>query len=329
MARTAARTHRVAGHRRQRQHRDPQPPGHGDRQLRLRVLDLGSGLRAGNTGLRRTNATTVGVKFTSDTFGTIQGIKFYKSAQNTGTQWGSCGRRRASCWPRPTSTRPPRRRRAGSRWRLPPRCRSIRTPPMWPATSRRRALRRGRRGAGAQPAAGGTPSNADSPPLHAVRNTTANPNGVLANGSNSPSFPTTGDVNPGGDNYAVDVSFLAQPAPGPVTAVSATAGFSSATLTWNAPTSGGGDHVHHHPLCGHGGPDADHGDGHPGTDECHGHRADERHHLYVHGDGVQPGRHGGGLPRQRPGHPEHQRPAGVCAAGQRHSPWSPRPPACR
>ena len=35
-----------------------------------------------------TNPVTVGVKFTSDTFGTVTGIKFYKSAKNTGTQVG-------------------------------------------------------------------------------------------------------------------------------------------------------------------------------------------------------------------------------------------------
>ena len=46
-------------------------------------------------------------------------------------------------------------------------------------------------------------------------------------------------MNPGGDNYAVDVAFLPQPAPGPVTAVTATAGYSSASLTWSAPSTGG------------------------------------------------------------------------------------------
>ena len=74
------------------------------------------------------------------------------------------------------------------------------------------------------------------PRSHALRNTPSNPNGVEVAGEG---FPTVGDVNPGGDNYAVDVLFTPQPGPAAVTSVSASAGYSSASLTWNAPTGGG------------------------------------------------------------------------------------------
>ena len=86
------------------------------------------------------------------------------------------------------------------------------------------------------PLVNGQPSNADAPPLHAVRSTPSNPNGVYINGNG---FPTLGDINPGGDNYGVDLLFSPQPAPGPASSVVASSGYSSAALGWSAPTSGG------------------------------------------------------------------------------------------
>ena len=199
----------------------------------------GPGYVPANTDSGWTVPSTVGVKFTSDTFGTIQGIKFYKSAQNTGTQvgqlWTASGQLLATANFNPATE-------TSTGWQSV----AFATPvPINPNTtyvaSYFAPVGHYAEDDGVlepNPLPAGTPSNADSPPLHAVRSTTANPNGVYTRSSSDPSFPTTGDV-PGGDNFGVDVSFLAQPAPGAVTAVSATAGFSSATLTWNAPTSGG------------------------------------------------------------------------------------------
>ena len=53
----------------------------------------------------------VGVKFKSDSFGAVTGVRFYKAAANTGTHIGSLWtRRRARAWPRRPS---PARRRSG------------------------------------------------------------------------------------------------------------------------------------------------------------------------------------------------------------------------
>jgi hypothetical protein len=187
-----------------------------------------------------TNPVTVGVKFTSDTFGTVAGIKFYKSAKNTGTQvgqlWTTSGQLLATANFNPTTE-------TSTGWQSV----SFATPvPINPNTtyvaSYFAPAGHTAEDDGAlepNPLPAGTPSNADSSPLHAVRNTSTTPNAVIATGSGSPSFPTLGDVNPGGNNYAVDVAFLPQPAPGPVAVVTATAGYSSASLTWSAPSTGG------------------------------------------------------------------------------------------
>ena len=187
-----------------------------------------------------TSPVTVGVKFTSDTFGSVTGIKFYKSASNTGTQvgqlWTASGQLLATVNFNPATE-------TSTGWQSV----SFATPvPINPNTtyvvSYFAPVGHTAEVDGAlepNPLPSGTPSNADSSPLHAVRNTPTNPNGVIATGSNSPSFPTLGDVNPGGDNYAVDVAFLPQPPPGPVAAVTAKAGYSSASLTWSAPSTGG------------------------------------------------------------------------------------------
>jgi hypothetical protein len=82
-----------------------------------------------------------------------------------------------------------------------------------------------------------TITNVDSAPLHAVRNTNGVVNGVLAHAAAS-TFPT-GSTNAA--NYWVDPVFTPQTfttAPGPVTNVSASAGYASASLTWSAPSSG-------------------------------------------------------------------------------------------
>ena len=87
-ARQPHRHHRVARHRRQRQHRDavrrrgrststvPAPSG-------ARASPRPSPIRVSGSPVE------VGVKFTSDVYGTINGIRFYKSTANTGTHVGN------------------------------------------------------------------------------------------------------------------------------------------------------------------------------------------------------------------------------------------------
>ena len=83
------------------------------------------------------------------------------------------------------------------------------------------------------PMRGGATLN--SPPLHAVRNTQSNPNGLYIYTKTS-AFPTQ-TFN--AESYWVDVSFTPATPPGQPTNVTATAGTGSATVTWTAASSGG------------------------------------------------------------------------------------------
>ncbi|MDR3647902.1 MAG: fibronectin type III domain-containing protein, partial [Acidimicrobiales bacterium] len=196
---------------------------------------FGSGYVPATADNGTTNPVTVGVKFTSDTFGTINGIKFYKSTANTGTHvgqlWTSSGQPLATAIFTNETT---------SGWQTV----LFSTPvPIAPHTTYV-ASYYAPKGHTAEddgalepnPLPDALPSNADGAPLHALRNTPANPNGVDVAGEG---FPTDGDVNPGGDNYGVDVLFTPQAGAGPVSSVTAGAGYGSATLTWNAPATGG------------------------------------------------------------------------------------------
>jgi Domain of unknown function (DUF4082)/Fibronectin type III domain/Bacterial Ig domain len=180
------------------------------------------------------SSVEVGMKFQSSTFGTVTGIRFYKAAGNTGSHigslWTASGQlltqvtftnETASGWQNATFASPvtimpnttyvvgylaPNGHYSGdSGW-------------FYPAPS--------------PPPTGG--GNYNSPPLSAV------PNNTSANGlfdyTSSSVFPTsTFDAS----NYWVDVDFVATPAPGQVTNVSATAGFNSANVSWTAPSTGG------------------------------------------------------------------------------------------
>ena len=77
---------------------------------------------------------------------------------------------------------------------------------------------------------------ADSPPLHAVRNSGTTQNGVYGYGSSSV-FPA---ASYRASNYWVDVVFAPTAAPGQVTGVTAVeGGQSSANVSWTAPSTGG------------------------------------------------------------------------------------------
>ena len=181
-----------------------------------------------------TNSGELGVKFTSDVYGTVTGLRFYKSAANTGTHvgslWTTSGQllaraifssETATGWQtvtfsspvsiQPSTTyiasyfAPVGHYAAASGYFYPPP-----SPP---------------------PDGGG---DIDAPPLHGVANASS-PNGVYTYGT-SPTFPAKSFA---ATNYWVDPVFVPTPPPGQVTGVTATAGFNSAQVNWNAPTSGG------------------------------------------------------------------------------------------
>jgi len=177
----------------------------------------------------------VGVKFTTDTFGTVNGIRFYKVAANTGTHigdlWTASGQLLASA----TFTG-----ETSSGWQQV----NFATPvPINPNTTYV-ASYFAPVGHYAQttdyfyPRPSPTPwgySIVDSPPLHALRNSGSTINGVYSYSKTS-AFPTSTYE---AQNYWVDVSFTPAPAPGTVTGVTATGGNGAAVVSWKAPSSGG------------------------------------------------------------------------------------------
>jgi hypothetical protein len=183
-----------------------------------------------------TGSIELGVKFTSDVYGAITGVRFYKAAGNTGTHTGSLwtadGTRlaqatftgeTASGWQKVTFASPVQVQPGTTyiaSYFAPNGHYSATKDYMWP---------------GASPGPHGL-STLDAAPLHATRNFGAVTNGLYAYGSGS-TFPT-GSFS--ATNYWVDVMFAPTPAPGAVANVSATAaGTTSASVSWNAPTTGG------------------------------------------------------------------------------------------
>ena len=177
----------------------------------------------------------VGVKFTSDTFGTVSGVRFYKAAANTGTHignlWTSSGQllatatftsESASGWQQVTFPNPVRHL-ANTTYvasYFAPRGHYSATDNFFynrAAVAERVDLAR-------QPA---TPCVATDPDARRTASTTTAPRAR---------FPSSADI---GTNYWVDVVYSPSSAPGQVTDVAATAGYTSATVTWNAPSTGG------------------------------------------------------------------------------------------
>ena len=173
----------------------------------------------------------LGVKFRSDVAGTINGIRFYKAAANTGTHvgslWSSTGTLLAqanftgessSGWQQvtfssPVAVQPNTTYVAG--YLAPNGHYSVNGPTLAAAV--------------------------DNPPLHALANSVS-ANGVYIYGTTA-RFPTNTYQ---ASNYWVDVLFApsvpTQP-PGQVTGVSASAGQEQATVNWTAPASDGGSAI--------------------------------------------------------------------------------------
>jgi hypothetical protein len=180
------------------------------------------------------SAVNLGVKFTTDTFGTINGIRFYKAAANTGTHvgslWSSTGQllaqatftgETASGWQQVTFSNPV---------------------PVLPGTTYVASYfaPKGHYSDdvsyfyGPPQVMSAGPGMFDSPPLHALHGPASVGNGVFTYAS-STAFPDNLDQ---GDNYYVDVVYTPSPAPGPATNVTVTPGFGSASVSWTAPTGG-------------------------------------------------------------------------------------------
>jgi hypothetical protein len=172
------------------------------------------------------DATSVelGTKFTSDVGGIVRGIRFYKAPTNTGTHvgtlWSAAGAslrtvtfsgESASGWQSATFSSP-LTITAGTTYVV-----SYHAP-------------NGHYSVTPQGLANGV----DNAPLHALAGNTT-PNGVYAYSAGS-SFPNA-TWNSG--DYGVDVLFEPPGAPGTPTGVTATAGQSSATVSWTAPSTGG------------------------------------------------------------------------------------------
>jgi hypothetical protein len=182
------------------------------------------------------NGAELGVKFTTEQYGSITGVRFYKSTANTGTHsgslWAADGTRlaqatfaneTASGWQSVTFSSPVQ---------------------VLPGTTYVASYHapNGHFAATSEyfypnPAPGPNGgATADAKPLHAVRNEGTQTNGMYAYTSTS-AFPASSF---GASNYWVDVLFSATPAAGTVTNATATSGgTTSANVTWTAPASGG------------------------------------------------------------------------------------------
>ena len=178
----------------------------------------------------------VGVKFKADSFGAVTGVRFYKAAANTGTHIGSLWSTDGTRLAQATFTG-----ETGSGWQTVTFATPVQVTPgttyiaSYYAPNGHYAATANYlyRNPAPGPNGGGT---ADAPPLHAIRNTGTETNGVYTYSASS-TFPANSF---GAANYWVDVVFSPTPAPGQVTNVSAVAGGkTSANVTWSAPATGG------------------------------------------------------------------------------------------
>lgn len=178
----------------------------------------------------------VGVKFRSDVYGSISGIRFYKSTANTGTHTGSLWTAGGQRLAQATFTN-----ETASGWQTVTFSQPVAILPnttyvaSYYAPNGRYAASPDYFYPGPAPGPHGGAISV-SPPLRAVKNTQTEGNGVFSYGSAS-SFPSN-SFSAG--NYWVDVLFSPTPAPGAVSNVTAgERGFTSATVSWSAPSSGG------------------------------------------------------------------------------------------
>ncbi len=181
-------------------------------------------------------AIEVGVKFTSERFGTITGVRFYKVSANTGTHSGSLWTTSGTRLAQATFTG-----ESSSGWQTVTFATPVQVTPGTTYIASYHAPNGRYAGTPAylypKPSPGPNGGSvAESAPLSAVRDEGTTRNGVYSYNPTS-TFPAN---SYGATNYWVDVVFQPTPAPGPVSNVSATSGgYTSANVTWTAPSSGG------------------------------------------------------------------------------------------
>jgi hypothetical protein len=168
-----------------------------------------------------TGPIEVGVKFTADYSGSVTGVRFYKAAANTGTHVGSLWSAGGTRLAQATFAS-----ETASGWQSV----TFASPVSVTAGTTYVASYFAPKGHYSVTSAG-LASGVDNPPLHAVANSTSS-NGVFSYGASS-SFPTR-SFN--ASDYGVDVLFAPPAVPGQVTGVTATAGQSSASVSWTAPS---------------------------------------------------------------------------------------------
>jgi len=170
------------------------------------------------------NAVELGVRFRAERAGTITGVRFYKSAANTGTHTGSLWTASGTRLAQATFEN-----ESATGWQTA----TFATPV--PITADTEYIASYHAPNGHYSVTGGGLEQAfDNPPLHTLAGSSTD-NGVYAYGSSS-QFP---DRSYNSGNYWVDVTFVGAPVPGAPTSVTATAGQASASVSWTAPSTGG------------------------------------------------------------------------------------------
>jgi hypothetical protein len=173
----------------------------------------------------------VGLKFTSEDFGTVSGLRFYKSALNTGTHIGSLWTAEGALLAQATFTS-----ETSSGWQEVTFSQPVQINANTPYVVGYLAPKGHYSGDPyyfyTPPALGS--HVLDSPPLHATPASATTMNGFYAYAS-TPTFPTS-SFN--ATNYWVDPVFTPAPIPGQVSEVTAMPSAGAATISWNAPASG-------------------------------------------------------------------------------------------
>ena len=170
------------------------------------------------------NAVELGVKFKADFDGAVTGLRFFKSPTNTGPHVGSLWTVGGQLVAQATFAG-----ETGSGWQSV----TFDNPVQIQQDATYVASYYAPNGHYSV-TSNGFGSAVDNPPLHALASSTS-PNGVYRYGAGG-GFPT-GTYN--ASDYGVDVLFALAPPPGAATNVSATAGPSSASVSWTAATTGG------------------------------------------------------------------------------------------
>jgi hypothetical protein len=193
----------------------------------------GNAVTPGSPDSGDASSIEVGVKFTSDTFGQVTGVRFYKASTDTGTHVGSLWTASGTLLSQATFTN-----ETSSGWQQVTFPSPVAIQPNTTYIAGYYAPN-GHYSADTSyffspPPTGGHTLN--SPPLHAVPATASTSNGMYAYTTTPGTFPTNTFF---GSNYWVDVSFSPTQPPGPASNPTATAGTGSATVSWTAPTTGG------------------------------------------------------------------------------------------